>query len=85
MPTMPSRTSDVHDSKVRRIAAITSDMVRPKPHDFTTDVSTVRESNHNILFGSKPVRVRIVNANCIAKKCAALTFAVRFSEKSMRC
>src|SRR4051812_6955259 len=26
---MPSRTSDVHDSKVRRIAAITSDMVRP--------------------------------------------------------
>jgi hypothetical protein len=84
-PTMPSRTSDVHDSKVRRIAAITSDIVRPKPHDSTTDVSTVRESKHNIPIGSLRVRVRIVNANCIAKKCAALTFAAGFSEKSTRC
>jgi hypothetical protein len=28
------RANDVHDSRVRRIAAITPDMVRPKPHDF---------------------------------------------------
>src|SRR3977135_2437672 len=41
-PTMPSRTSDVHDSKVRRIAAITSDMVRPKPHDSTPGASPHR-------------------------------------------
>src|ERR1700709_1107394 len=41
-PTMPSRTSDVHDSKVRRIAAITSDMVRPKPHDCTPGASPHR-------------------------------------------
>src|SRR4051794_25698998 len=32
-PARPSRTSDVHDSKVRRIAAITPDISRPKPHD----------------------------------------------------
>ena len=80
-PTMPSRTSDVHDSKVRRIAAITSDMVRPKPHDSATGASPRRSRiNHNIPFGRKPVRLQIVNANCIAKKCAALTSAVRFSE-----
>jgi hypothetical protein len=30
----PSRANDVHDSKVRRIDAITPDMVCPKPHDF---------------------------------------------------
>jgi len=66
---MPSRTSDVHDSKVRRIAAITPDMVSPKPHDSTTGVqSTVRESTDNIPFGSRAVRVQIVNANRIAKK-----------------
>src|SRR3954447_4481960 len=41
-PTMPSRTSDVHVSKVRRIAAITSDMVRPKPHDFAAGASPHR-------------------------------------------
>ena len=70
--------------RTRLVAAITSDIVRPKPHDSTTDVSIVRESNHNIPFRSRPVRVRTVNANCIAKKCAALTLAVGFSEKSMR-
>ena len=31
----PPRASEVHDSKVRRIAAITPDMVYPKPHDLT--------------------------------------------------
>jgi hypothetical protein len=30
----PLRANDVHDSKVRRIDAITPDMVCPKPHDF---------------------------------------------------
>jgi hypothetical protein len=42
----PSRTQDaqgrimlVHDSKVRRIAAITPDMVGPKPHNSPTGFS----------------------------------------------
>ena len=35
-PIRPLRTSDVHDSKVRRIAMITSDMICPKPHDPST-------------------------------------------------
>ena len=34
-PAMPPRTSEVHDSKVRRITATTPDMFAPKPHDDT--------------------------------------------------
>src|ERR1700723_2078818 len=30
----PPRASEVHDSKVRRNAAITPDMIYPNPHDF---------------------------------------------------
>jgi hypothetical protein len=33
------RIMDVHDSKVRRITAITPDMVGPKPHDSPTGFS----------------------------------------------
>src|ERR1700733_1142378 len=71
----PLRANDVHDSKVRRIDAITPDMVCPKPHDFAPGArltqsrylflavrAPVRESNDNILNGSRPVRVQIVNA-----------------------
>ena len=59
----PLRASDVHDSKVRRIATITPDMVCPKPHDFTPGAfPAVRESNDNIPNGSRPVRVQTVNA-----------------------
>jgi len=32
----------VHDSKVRRIAAITPDIIRPKPHVFPTSPSRSR-------------------------------------------
>jgi hypothetical protein len=32
------RANDVHDSKVRRIATITPDMVCPKPHDFAPGI-----------------------------------------------
>jgi len=32
-PIRPSPANDVHDSRVRRIATITPDMVCPKPHD----------------------------------------------------
>jgi hypothetical protein len=41
MPTSPSRTIEVHDSKVRRIAAITPDIIRPKPHVFPTSPSPI--------------------------------------------
>src|SRR5882724_2512233 len=64
----PLRASDVHDSRVQRIAAITPDMVCPKPHDFTPRRSpAVRESSDNIPKGSSRVRVQIVNVNCGAK------------------
>ena len=75
VPIRPWRASDVHDSKARRIDAITPDMVCPKPHDFApgarwnakpvpflADRAPVRESNDNILNGSRPVRVQTVNA-----------------------
>jgi hypothetical protein len=66
----PLRASDEHDSRVRRIATITPDMVCPKPHDFTPgDDPTVRESIDNIPNGSRRVRVQTVNANSAAKKC----------------
>ena len=68
---MPLRASDVHDSRVRRIAAITPDMVCPKPHESTTGIqSAVRESDDNIPKGTRRVRVQTVNANRIAKKAA---------------
>jgi hypothetical protein len=72
MPPRPSRTSEVHDANVRRIAAITPDMVRPKPHDSATamQLSAARESSNNIPIGTPGVRVRIVNANCAPKKWA---------------
>jgi hypothetical protein len=61
----------VHDSRVRRIATITPDMVCPKPHDFSPGVldPTVRESNDNIPIRTRRVRVQTVNANRAAKKC----------------
>ena len=50
----PLRANEVHDSRVRRIATITPDMVCPKPHDFTLgNQSAVRESNDNIPIGSR--------------------------------
>ena len=68
--TRPLRTSDVHDSSVRRIDTITPDIVRPKPHNFTPGVyAAVRESNDNIPFGSRPVRVQTVNAKLRREKC----------------
>jgi hypothetical protein len=52
------------------MAAITPDMVFPKPHDFTPGVHpAVRESSDNIPFRSRPVRVQTVNANRDTKKC----------------
>jgi hypothetical protein len=33
------RASDVHDSKVRRIATTTPDMVCPKPHNIAPGLS----------------------------------------------
>ena len=54
------------------MAAITPDMVCPKPHDFTPGIHpAVRESSDNIPFGSRPVRVQTVNANRDTKKCRA--------------
>jgi hypothetical protein len=65
----PLRASDVHDSKVRRIAAITPDMVCPKPHNSTPGAtSAVRESNDNIPNGSRRVRVQTVNAKPCREK-----------------
>ena len=53
------------------MAAITPDMVCPKPHDFTPSVHpAVRESSDNIPFGSRPVRVQTVNANRDTKNTA---------------
>ena len=78
-PAMPPRTSEVHDSKVRRITAITPDMFAPKPHDDTTGKSiAVRESANNILKRSRRVRVQTVNGNPAMEKCAAATFQKRF-------
>src|SRR5580704_12257758 len=38
----PPRASEVHDSKVRRNAAITPDMVHPNPHDLRPSESPRR-------------------------------------------
>jgi hypothetical protein len=67
----------VHDSRVRRIATITPDMVRPKPHDFAPDAIQLaaRESKDNIPNRTPRVRVQIVNVNRGAKKCVEVTRA----------
>ena len=65
----PLRANDVHDNSVRRIDTITPDMNCPKPHDKNARrVPAVRESNDNILFGSRPVRVQTVNAKTHREK-----------------
>ncbi len=71
----PLRASEVHDSRVRRIAAITPDMVCPKPHDYTPGASpAVRESYDNIPNGSQRVRVQTVNAKSGREKSGAKFF-----------
>src|SRR3954454_3666988 len=69
-PIRPLRASGGHDSRVRRIATITPDIVRPKPHDFAPGApqAAVRESKDNISNGTRRVRVQIVNANPDPKK-----------------
>src|SRR5258706_10065621 len=61
-PATPSRTSAVHDRKVRRITAITPDMLGPKPHDSTTGVphrSRIdRQYPHRESAGKSPDRER---------------------------
>src|ERR1700682_2916557 len=46
----PLRASDVHDSRVRRIATITPDMVCPKPHDLTPGASPHDPPEHALRF-----------------------------------
>ncbi len=59
----------MHDSKVRRNAAITPDMIYPNPHDLRPGESpAVRESSDNIAKGTRGVRVQIVNVNCATQK-----------------
>jgi hypothetical protein len=66
----PLRASDVHDSKVRRIATITPDMFAPNRTTLRPAITpAVRESNDNIPNRSRRVRVQTVNANPYAKKC----------------
>jgi hypothetical protein len=57
----------VHDSRVRRITAITPDMVRPKPHDSTPGARRMirqrrsrieRQYPHRELGGKSPDRER---------------------------
>src|SRR6202035_6190507 len=77
----PLRASDVHDSRVRRIAAITPDMVCPKTarlHDRR--MTTVRESRDNIPKGSWRVRVQTVNANPGTEKCRIKPYRRNFYE-----
>jgi hypothetical protein len=69
----------VHDSRVRRIAAITPDMVCPKPHDSTPGASpAVRESYDNIPNGSRRVRVQTVNAKSGREKSGVKFFSSGF-------
>jgi hypothetical protein len=66
----PPRASEVHDSKVRRNAVITPDMIYPNPHEFRPGESpTVRESSDNIVKETRGVRVQTVYVNRAAKKC----------------
>jgi hypothetical protein len=77
-PTIAHGTCDVHDSKVRRITAITPDMFAPKPHDDTTGTSlAVRESTTIMLKRTRGGRVQTVNGNPAMEKCATATFPKR--------
>ncbi len=65
----PLRASDVHDSRVRRIATITPDMVCPKTARLCARPDpAVRESSDNIPKETRRVRVQTVNVNPGAKK-----------------
>jgi hypothetical protein len=76
----------VHDSKVRRNAAITPDMIYPNPHDFGPGESpTERESGDNIAKGLRGVRVQIVNVNRPGKKCEIKSESERFCSRRGRC
>ena len=69
-PIRPLRASDVHDSKVRRIATITPDMVCPKPHDFhARRIPAVRSriERQYPLIGSSAGKSPDRERECVAK------------------
>src|SRR4051812_40063487 len=70
-PLRPWRASEVHDSRFRRIAATTPDMICPRTHElrpgaFPRRARIVKENNPK---GTRWVRVRTVNANLVGIKC----------------
>jgi hypothetical protein len=64
----------VHESKVRRIAAITPDIncFAPKPHESQAAPQPPDESVEDICFGTRRVRVQTVNVNQGVKKMAGV-------------
>src|SRR5207302_10284890 len=62
----PLRANDVHDSRVRRIATITPDMVCPKPHDFAPGASA-HDPPKAERFGDRIMRPLIFRARSDAK------------------
>jgi hypothetical protein len=63
-PAMPPRTSEVHDSKVRRITATTPDIGSPQTaRRYDRQSLAVHESINNILKRTRGVRVQTVNGN----------------------
>ena len=79
-PIRPLRAIEVHDSRVRRIAATTPDMIGPKEtlknarlerKKFTPGATpAVLESNENSPFVTPRVRVQTVNVNQVVENCA---------------
>lgn len=73
-PIRPLRASEVHDSRVRRIAATTPNMICPRERTTSRPAlpPPVHESEENNPKVTHGVRVQTVNVNQALENCGAL-------------